>query len=65
MSGQHFKYSKISINEPYPMAHAYNVSPWEPETEGSKAETLMSYMEGSCLKKPKQNVKGISRYSLH
>lgn len=35
------------------MAHAYNVSPWELETEGSKTDTIMSYMEGTCLKKTK------------
>lgn len=46
------------------MAHAYNVSPWELETEGSKTESIRSYMEGTCLKKTKkkkqQKVKGIT-----
>lgn len=40
-----------------PMAHAYNVSPWELETEGSKTESIRSYMEGTCLKKNKKNNK--------
>lgn len=35
------------------MAHAYNVSPWELETEGSKTESIRSYTEGTCLKKKK------------